>query len=145
MSHCKEFGKDKIVFVSKEDHEKPSTVVLAEIDDSSPGLILPNGDINWSCPCLGGMASGPCGVQFREAFSCFHYSQADPKGSDCIEKFNQMQECMVQYPSLYPLNKDDDDEDDVGQVFNQELDKKEDSKTIENSDKNITKDKDSNK
>ena len=37
------------------------------------GLILSNGDINWECPCLGGMATGPCGNQFREAFSCFHF------------------------------------------------------------------------
>lgn len=69
------------------------------------GLILPNGDINWDCPCLGGMASGPCGVEFRNAFSCFHYSKAEPKGSDCYEAFLSMQECMSNYPSLYPPAK----------------------------------------
>ena len=62
---------------------------------------MPNGDINWNCPCLGGMAVGPCGVDFREAFSCFHYSEADPKGSDCIEKFAEMQKCMQSYPELF--------------------------------------------
>merc|ERR1712156_280976 len=67
-----------------------------------PGLILPNGEINWNCPCLGGMAMGPCGVEFREAFSCFHYSEAEPKGSDCIEKFVGMQECMSAHPEVYP-------------------------------------------
>lgn len=72
---------------------------------SSAGLILPNGDINWDCPCLGGMASGPCGVEFRNAFSCFHYSKADPKGSDCYEAFLGMQECMSHYPELYPPAK----------------------------------------
>lgn len=71
MSYCKTFGKDKVLFASKEDHDKPSTVVLP--DTERPGLILPNGEINWNCPCLGGMATGPCGVEFREAFSCFHY------------------------------------------------------------------------
>ena len=34
-------------------------------DDSPPGLIMPSGEINWNCPCLGGMAVGPCGVDFR--------------------------------------------------------------------------------
>lgn len=45
------------------------------------------GEINWDCPCLGGMAHGPCGEEFKTAFSCFVFSEADPKGMDCIEKF----------------------------------------------------------
>lgn len=65
------------------------------------GLIQPDGEINWACPCLGGMATGPCGVEFREAFTCFHYSSADPKGSDCLEPFRQMSECMSNYPNVY--------------------------------------------
>lgn len=72
----------------------------------SLGLILPNGDINWNCPCLGGMASGPCGSQFKEAFSCFHYSKEEVKGSECIDDFRNMQECMQRYPELYPQEED---------------------------------------
>lgn len=45
------------------------------------------GEINWDCPCLGGMAHGPCGEEFKAAFSCFVYSTEEPKGIDCIEKF----------------------------------------------------------
>lgn len=45
------------------------------------------GEINWDCPCLGGMAHGPCGEEFREAFSCFVYSKEEPKGMECIDKF----------------------------------------------------------
>jgi intermembrane space import and assembly protein 40 len=45
------------------------------------------GEINWDCPCLGGMADGPCGEEFKAAFSCFVYSKEEPKGMDCIEKF----------------------------------------------------------
>lgn len=45
------------------------------------------GEINWDCPCLGGMAHGPCGETFKAAFSCFVYSKEEPKGIDCIEKF----------------------------------------------------------
>lgn len=66
------------------------------------GLILPSGEINWNCPCLGGMASGPCGTEFKDAFSCFHYSKEEVKGSDCLENFRAMQECMQRYPELYP-------------------------------------------
>ena len=76
-------------------------IKLEESEDHPPGLILPNGDINWNCPCLGGMAVGPCGVEFRDAFSCFHHSQAEVKGSDCLEKFADMQKCMQKYPELF--------------------------------------------
>lgn len=33
------------------------------------------------------MAHGPCGEAFKAAFSCFVYSNEEPKGIDCIEKF----------------------------------------------------------
>lgn len=123
MSYCKKVGKDVIIFATKEDHEKPSNVTLTELDnnDDKRGLILSNGDINWNCPCLGGMASGPCGYQFREAFSCFHYSQSETKGSECIEKFSQMQECMSQFPNLYPTHDEDEDQD-FKEQFNNDLD-----------------------
>lgn len=45
------------------------------------------GEINWDCPCLGGMAHGPCGEEFKAAFSCFVYSNEEPKGVECIDKF----------------------------------------------------------
>lgn len=48
------------------------------------------GEINWDCPCLGGMAHGPCGEEFKAAFSCFVYSTEEPKGMDCIEKFKSV-------------------------------------------------------
>jgi len=82
--------------------------VTLEEDDQEEfeGLIKANGEINWDCPCLQGMAYGPCGEQFKAAFSCFHYSEADPKGSDCIPQFRDMQECFVKYPEMY--GKDDE-------------------------------------
>ncbi|XP_067097081.1 coiled-coil-helix-coiled-coil-helix domain containing 4b [Osmerus mordax] len=106
MSSIKEEGKDRIIFVTKEEHETPSSAELIEEDPNDPyeerGLILPSGEINWNCPCLGGMASGPCGTTFKDAFSCFHYSKEEVKGSDCLEQFKGMQECMQRYPELYP-------------------------------------------
>ncbi|MBN3301664.1 MIA40 protein, partial [Amia calva] len=105
-------GKDRIIFVTKEDHEAPSNAELIADDPNDPyedhGLILPNGEINWNCPCLGGMASGPCGEQFKTAFSCFHHSAEEVKGADCVEQFRGMQECMQRYPELYPQEDDED-------------------------------------
>ncbi|XP_051933049.1 mitochondrial intermembrane space import and assembly protein 40-like [Hippocampus zosterae] len=110
MTTVKQEGKDKIIFVTKEDHATPSNAELVEEDPDDPyeerGLILPNGEINWNCPCLGGMASGPCGTEFKEAFSCFHYSKEEVKGSECLDQFRAMQECMQLYPELYPQEED---------------------------------------
>jgi intermembrane space import and assembly protein 40 len=67
------------------------------------------GEINWDCPCLGGMAHGPCGEQFRAAFSCFVYSKEEPKGVDCIEHFKTMQNCFREHPDIYGAELDDDE------------------------------------
>ncbi|KAG7297326.1 hypothetical protein JYU34_019298 [Plutella xylostella] len=106
-------GKDVILIASAEELATPSKITLPE-PEPAPGLIHPDGSINWGCPCLGGMATGPCGPQFREAFTCFHYSEAEPKGSECYEKFSVMQECMSNYPELY--GKDDDEESPASMV-----------------------------
>lgn len=117
MPSIRQEGKDRIIFATKEDHATPSKIVLPE-PEPSPGLLLPNGEINWNCPCLGGMATGPCGLEFREAFSCFHYSNADPKGSDCYEAFKTMQSCMSQYPALYGSKSSDiEDMSDEGMAI----------------------------
>ncbi|KAG5422183.1 MIA40 [Candida metapsilosis] len=68
------------------------------------------GEINWDCPCLGGMAHGPCGEEFKEAFSCFIYSETEPKGIDCIKKFENMRTCFKQHPEHYKEELFDDDD-----------------------------------
>ena len=107
-------GKDKIIFVTESDHAEPSKVQLPEVEDEAEyeGLIKPNGEINWECPCLGGMATGVCGEQFKAAFSCFHTSTSEPKGSDCIEQFRTMQECFREYPETYGEFESVDSADD---------------------------------
>ena len=73
-----------------------------EEESSSAGAFDPvTGKINWDCPCLGGMAHGPCGMQFRDAFSCFVFSEEEPKGMDCVEKFKAMQDCFRENPDVY--------------------------------------------
>lgn len=67
------------------------------------------GEINWDCPCLGGMAHGPCGDQFKAAFSCFVFSKDEPKGVDCIEHFKTMQDCFRDHPEMYGSELEDDE------------------------------------
>ncbi|KAI0256119.1 hypothetical protein BJV78DRAFT_439813 [Lactifluus subvellereus] len=96
-------------------HEDEKDAVLSDEEASSQGAFDPvTGKINWDCPCLGGMAYGPCGMQFREAFSCFVFSEQEPKGIDCVEKFKAMQDCFRENPDVYGeeiMNDDDDDEE----------------------------------
>ncbi|SCU98583.1 LADA_0H14048g1_1 [Lachancea dasiensis] len=81
-------------------------------DESKPQAAYDpdTGVINWDCPCLGGMAQGPCGEEFKAAFSCFVYSEEEPKGIDCIEKFKGMQECFRKYPEYYAEQIKDEEE-----------------------------------
>lgn len=72
------------------------------------------GEINWNCPCLGGMAHGPCGEQFRAAFSCFVYSKEDPKGMECISNFKNMQDCFREHPGIYGAELEEDQEGELG-------------------------------
>ncbi|XP_012286054.1 mitochondrial intermembrane space import and assembly protein 40-B [Orussus abietinus] len=136
-------GKDTIIFASKEDHATPSKIDLPE-PEPSPGLLLPNGEINWNCPCLGGMATGPCGLEFREAFSCYHYSTSEPKGSECYEAFKTMQECMSAYPALYGSKEADiddfDDDDDSRSIARDNEDhSKKNNERITNDTKEVSK------
>ncbi|KJA29046.1 hypothetical protein HYPSUDRAFT_155294 [Hypholoma sublateritium FD-334 SS-4] len=81
---------------------------------ASGGAFNPEtGEINWDCPCLGGMAHGPCGPEFREAFSCFVFSEDEPKGINCVDKFQNMQNCFRAHPEVYADEIMDDDDDDA--------------------------------
>ncbi|KAJ9110155.1 hypothetical protein QFC20_003007 [Naganishia adeliensis] len=82
----------------------------AEEADQQTAYNEETGKINWDCPCLGGMAHGPCGEDFKAAFSCFVHSKEEPKGVDCIEKFRLMQACFKEHPDVYGEEIADDDE-----------------------------------
>ena len=60
------------MFLTQEDEEK-TELVSDLVTEESYGIVLPSGDINWDCPCLGGLPKGTCGEDFKAAFSCFHY------------------------------------------------------------------------
>jgi intermembrane space import and assembly protein 40 len=71
-----------------ENEPEPGSPEALEQSATEQGAFDPEtGEINWDCPCLGGMAHGPCGEEFKAAFSCFVYPKEEPKGMDCIEKF----------------------------------------------------------
>ena len=74
---------------------------LEEEADQQSAFNPETGEINWDCPCLGGMAHGPCGEEFKAAFSCFVYSTEEPKGMDCIDRFKYV------FTRLYPSKKEE--------------------------------------
>ena len=81
-------GQIDPALASTDDHEPPRDPSALEVEAEGEGAFNPEtGEINWDCPCLGGMAHGPCGEDFKAAFSCFVYSNDEPKGMDCIEHF----------------------------------------------------------
>ncbi|KAK3904505.1 hypothetical protein C8A05DRAFT_13631 [Staphylotrichum tortipilum] len=95
----------------REAHEPGSPEALAHEATQQGAFDPETGEINWQCPCLGGMADGPCGEEFKAAFSCFVYSKEEPKGMDCIENFQHMQDCFRKFPEVYGSELTDDDEE----------------------------------
>ncbi|KAI8057925.1 hypothetical protein BDF22DRAFT_662886 [Syncephalis plumigaleata] len=86
-------------------NETATTATTKPDTDTGAAYNEETGEINWDCPCLGGMAEGPCGEEFKTAFSCFVYSEAEPKGIDCVDAFKLMQDCSIYADEL----ADDDD------------------------------------
>ncbi|KAI1077988.1 hypothetical protein F5B20DRAFT_249348 [Whalleya microplaca] len=102
----------KDVEAAPQDSSLESSAEALEEEAGQQGAFNPEtGEINWDCPCLGGMAHGPCGEEFKAAFSCFVYSKEEPKGMDCIDKFQHMQDCFRQHPEVYGDELDPDDEE----------------------------------
>ncbi|AEO67329.1 uncharacterized protein THITE_2116216 [Thermothielavioides terrestris NRRL 8126] len=96
-----------------ENEPEPGSPEALEQSATEQGAFDPEtGEINWDCPCLGGMAHGPCGEEFKAAFSCFVYSKEEPKGMDCIEKFQHMQDCFRKYPEIYGSELADDEDEE---------------------------------
>ncbi|GEQ67691.1 hypothetical protein JCM33374_g1356 [Metschnikowia sp. JCM 33374] len=88
----------------------PQAEKTEESGSQSAAFNPETGEINWDCPCLGGMAHGPCGEEFKAAFACFVYSETEPKGIDCIGKFEAMRTCFRQHPEHYKEELYDDGE-----------------------------------
>lgn len=85
----------------EEAEEKAPAADAPEEDEQQSAFDERTGEINWDCPCLGGMADGPCGEEFKQAFSCFIFSEEEPKGIECVDKFKHMQDCFRKHPEIY--------------------------------------------
>ncbi|KAK4156127.1 mitochondrial intermembrane space import and assembly protein 40 [Chaetomidium leptoderma] len=97
-----------------EDAPEPGSPEALEQEAAQQGAFNPEtGEINWDCPCLGGMADGPCGEEFKAAFSCFVHSTEETKGIDCVDKFQHMQDCFRKYPEIYGSELTDDEDDEA--------------------------------
>lgn len=80
-------------------------------DEPSAAVNEETGEINWDCPCLKSALEPPCGHTFKAAFACFVASKTEPKGLDCHELFQAMQECFQAHPEKYGAILADDEED----------------------------------
>jgi hypothetical protein len=141
MSYSRqEEDKDTIMFLEPSPATTPDSTLSSSSSpsssstpsDQSAAFNPETGEINWDCPCLGGMAQPPCGDAFKEAFSCFVYSGSEPKGIDCVDKFKAMQDCFRAHPENYADQLDDDDEDD-----DKEDAKEEKNEEVESETKNV--------
>ncbi|XP_030544626.1 mitochondrial intermembrane space import and assembly protein 40 homolog [Rhodamnia argentea] len=65
------------------------------------------------CPCIADLRSGPCGNQFSEAFVCFLKSTTEEKGSDCVNPFVALQNCIKANPGAFSKDVLEGDDDDV--------------------------------
>jgi len=83
-------GKDVVFVVTKDDHDSGFkdeavknlfTTIADDLENDVGGALLPDGRINFACPCLGSQVAGPCGYEFRQLFSCFHENKmAEQRG-----------------------------------------------------------------
>ncbi|KTW31363.1 hypothetical protein T552_00008 [Pneumocystis carinii B80] len=94
-------------------NEEISTLSNSENNSEESAFNPETGEINWKDYKRANsiVAHGPCGKEFKDAFSCFVYSKEEPKGMECIEKFQTMQECFKKYPEIY--NNEINNEDDI--------------------------------
>ena len=58
-----------------------------------------------NCPCIAKMKEGSCGDVFVTAYRCFLESETEPRGMDCMDKFQAMHSCMVEHPDEYDLKE----------------------------------------
>eukprot|EP00040_Diaphanoeca_grandis_P004974 m.30828 g.30828 ORF g.30828 m.30828 type:complete len:144 (+) comp16349_c2_seq1:127-558(+) len=118
MAAAERESKDAVVYVTKEEEEARSEEETKLEEEKDPNdqmsAVGPDGEIDWDCPCLSGMTEGPCGDTFKDAFSCFVYSEEEQKGADCMEQFKNLHECMEQNASYYAKDDEEETEETAG-------------------------------
>ena len=108
--------KDQVIFLSEEEEVEIVNGSDGGMEDSIREAVKEDGEIDWDCPCLQGMAKGPCGEAFKSAFSCFAASTAEEKGSDCLPFFRSLHACFDAHPEIFDNVKDERDKQDAAQA-----------------------------
>ena len=60
----------------------------------------------------------------------FIFSEAEPKGTDCLQKFMEMNECMKTYPELYPESAAEDPDEDPEEELENNASENSDNKQL---------------
>lgn len=87
---------------------------------SPAGFVQPNGELNFGCPCVGGLHAGPCGYEMREFISCNFYNskdQEDPRGQNCEDKMFTMMQCIDKHEEYYKHKMSSDPEEEEEDPF----------------------------
>ena len=63
---------------------------------------LPNGEINWNCPCHGNMIYGPCALEYREFLTSCVFPKDEASDAMCRAKHMSLEKCVALYPTVFP-------------------------------------------
>lgn len=133
-----EESKDQVIHVTKEEESERKPEENDENDQMS--AVGPDGEIDWDCPCLAGMTTGPCGETFKDAFSCFVHSEEEQKGADCVQYFQALHDCLEENSSYYAKDDEEDgSESNQESINNTSEDTKDDNKTQQETTENVDK------
>ena len=75
-------------------------------------------ELNWDCPCVGWVVSGPCGYEFRKAFECSYYSKDETHPEECGKARDNVVQCMRDHPHIFGRK---DDGGDSGLIKDEEV------------------------
>eukprot|EP01108_Squamamoeba_japonica_P006805 TRINITY_DN557_c0_g1_i1.p1 TRINITY_DN557_c0_g1~~TRINITY_DN557_c0_g1_i1.p1 ORF type:complete len:118 (-),score=17.32 TRINITY_DN557_c0_g1_i1:36-389(-) len=76
---------------SAENKTKGNFVIYANASDTRVPEREP---IDWECPCLADVRTGPCAPAFRAAFECAHYAVDDNARLACRPLMESMADCV---------------------------------------------------
>lgn len=77
--------------------DKNTNINTNEINSKDTNSLIHHEQIDWNSPPLKKMTNGNCGNEFKDAFQCFIQSKHNERGSDCIDTFNKIQNCLAKY------------------------------------------------
>lgn len=116
--NTRDFGKDKVVFLTKEENSLPRKIVIPQVQvEENRSPVLPNGDINWACTCIEKDVIGPCNIEFRQFRQFVHDNRHRKEDAEMTQDerniIGNFIACIKQNPVYYAsfFSKDEDDEE----------------------------------